>query len=69
MNSVENLNKNLEDNNIKWVQLHFTDLIGRLRSLHLPIDTFFKNSVSFTHSKGFLKVILLNITESSKMLL
>ncbi len=38
------MNKNIEsqfkENNVSWIQLHFTDLIGRLRSLHMPAETF-----------------------------
>ena len=30
----------IEKNNIKWIQVHFTDLIGGLRVLHIPADIF-----------------------------
>jgi len=30
----------IQENNIDWIQLHFTDLIGRLRVLHMPSDRF-----------------------------
>ena len=51
----------VEKNNIKWIQLHFTDLIGSLRSLHTPADTFIKNvqsnGIGFDGSSvGFAKV-------------
>jgi len=41
----DDIKKIIDDNNISWVQLQFTDLIGRLRSLHLPVDTFFNNVI------------------------
>ncbi len=34
------IEKKIKDNNVKWIQLHFTDLIGRLRTLHMPSDVF-----------------------------
>lgn len=57
----DNIKQQIEEKNIKWIQLHFTDLIGRLRSLHLPIDTFFKdvipNGIGIDGSSvGFSKV-------------
>ena len=41
--SKDNLKNLVEKNNIKWIQLHFTDLIGRLRSLDMPADNFLKS--------------------------
>ena len=46
---------------IKWVQLHFTDIIGRLRVLHMPSDRFLngksKDGVGFDGSSvGFASV-------------
>ncbi len=51
----------IKENNVKWIQLHFTDLIGRLRSLHLPVDTFLdsviNDGIGFDASSvGFAKV-------------
>ena len=34
----------IRENNIDWVQLHFTDLIGRLRVLHMPSDIFLEGN-------------------------
>ncbi len=58
---LKEVKQKIEDSNIKWIQLHFTDLIGRLRSLHLPVDTFLDGVVSdgigFDGSSvGFAKV-------------
>lgn len=41
----DDIKKLIDENNISWVQLQFTDLIGRLRSLHLPVDTFLDNVI------------------------
>ena len=38
--SVKNIEQKLKENDIRWIQIHFTDLIGRLRTLHLPVDIF-----------------------------
>jgi glutamine synthetase len=35
----------IEKKHIKWIQVHFTDLIGGLRVLHIPADRFFKDEV------------------------
>jgi len=35
-----NITELIKENNIEWVQLHFTDIIGRLRVLHMPADRF-----------------------------
>jgi glutamine synthetase len=40
-----NIKELISENRIKWIQLHFTDLIGRLRSLHIPTDTFLDNVI------------------------
>ncbi len=58
-NSV--IKKKIKDNNIKWIQLHFTDLIGRLRTLHMPssvfIDKVTSDGIGFDGSSvGFAKV-------------
>ena len=53
-NKNTSLGKKIKDYDIKWIQLHFTDLIGRLRVLHLPVETFFesvvKNGIGFDGS-------------------
>ena len=46
MNNIINIKKKIKENNIKWIQLHFTDIIGRLRVLHLPVSNFFENIVN-----------------------
>ena len=45
----ENLSKQIKENNIKWIQVHFTDLIGSLRVIHIPASRFLKDDVA---SKG-----------------
>jgi glutamine synthetase len=37
------IKKQIEKNDIQWIQLHFTDLIGRLRVVHIPSKQFIKN--------------------------
>lgn len=56
-----NLTKLIKENNTKWIQLHFTDIIGRLRVLHMPSDRFFdgksKEGIGFDGSSvGFASV-------------
>jgi len=51
----------IKENNIDWVQLHFTDIIGRLRVLHMPADRFLgdkaKDGIGFDGSSvGFASV-------------
>jgi len=51
----------IRENNIDWVQLHFTDLIGRLRVLHMPSERFLednsKDGIGFDGSAvGFASV-------------
>jgi glutamine synthetase len=47
---------------IKWIQVHFTDILGRLRVLHIPANRFFddniiKKGINFDGSSiGFRKV-------------
>ncbi len=58
---MKKINDHIEKNNIKWVQLHFTDLIGRLRTLHMPSDVFIdkvtNDGIGFDGSSvGFAKV-------------
>jgi glutamine synthetase len=52
----------INKNHIKWVQVHFTDLIGGLRVLHMPVSQFLdddilKKGVNFDGSSvGFRRV-------------
>ena len=45
------IKKQIEENNVQWIQLHFTDLIGRLRAVHIPAKQFIKNVL--TEGSGF----------------
>jgi glutamine synthetase len=36
----------IDSRHIKWIQIHFTDLIGRLRVLHIPSDHFITDDVT-----------------------
>jgi|Deesub1362A_J573_1020465.scaffolds.fasta_scaffold08425_2 glutamine synthetase len=45
----EKIKKIIEKNDIKWVQVHFTDLLGRLRILHFSSNEF----LNFVLEKGF----------------
>ena len=38
----DKLNKLIDKEKINWIQLHFTDLIGRLRVIHIPSETYLK---------------------------
>ncbi|HEC94741.1 MAG TPA: type I glutamate--ammonia ligase [Thermoplasmatales archaeon] len=40
-----NVVEKIEKNNIRWIQLHFTDLMGRLRIVHIPADRFLDGSI------------------------
>jgi len=42
----------IEKNNIQWVQAHFTDLLGRLRVLHIPSKEFIEGDI-LKHGFGF----------------
>lgn len=35
----------IDKNHVKWIQVHFTDLIGNLRVLHIPADRFLADNV------------------------
>jgi len=57
----ENIKKIINEKNIQWVQLHFTDVIGRLRVLHIPANRFLEetleNGIGFDGSSvGLTKV-------------
>jgi glutamine synthetase len=61
MNSIVDIKKKIKEYKINWIQLHFTDIIGRLRVLHLPASSFLKNvvdnGIGFDGSSvGFTKV-------------
>ncbi len=61
MTSIVEVKKKVKECNINWIQLHFTDIIGRLRVLHLPVSSFFQsvvdNGLGFDGSSvGFAKV-------------
>lgn len=49
---VSEISQLIENNNIQWVQIHFTDLIGRLRVLHYSADTFLADDI-ITYGSGF----------------
>lgn len=42
----------IEKNNIQWIQAHFTDLLGRLRVLHMPAKGFLEEDI-LKHGFGF----------------
>jgi len=39
------LNEFIEKKGIKWIQIHFTDIIGGLRVLHIPAEHFLRDDV------------------------
>ena len=49
---VSEMSQLIENNNVEWVQIHFTDLIGRLRVLHYAADTFLADDLIINGS-GF----------------
>lgn len=59
--SRNNIAEIINNRNIKWIQIHFTDVIGRLRVLHVPakrfLDETIENGVGFDGSSvGLVKV-------------
>ncbi len=60
-NSIKNL---IEKNNIQWIQLHFTDLIGRLRVVHIPSKQFINNVLNQGSGFDGSSVGLANIEKS-----
>jgi len=44
--STDSVKQFIQENNIEWVQLHFTDLIGRLRVLHMPSSRFLEGKTT-----------------------
>lgn len=58
----------IESKNIQWIQLHFTDLLGRLRAVHYPADRFIKDNI-LEHGCGFDgSSVGINRVESSDMI-
>ena len=35
----------IKENNVKWIQVHFTDILGGLRVVHIPSDRFLEDHV------------------------
>ena len=60
--SPQEIKKQIETQNIRWIQIHFTDLIGGLRVLHVPAERFLKDELLKKGSRfdgssvGFRKV-------------
>jgi len=42
---MNTISKIIRDNNIKWIQLHFTDLLGGLRAVHIPAERFISDHI------------------------
>jgi len=62
------LKENIKQHNIHWIQLHFTDLLGKLRAVHYHSDQFIKDEI-ITHGCGFDgSSIGVNPVEASDML-
>ena len=60
--SHQQINKEIETHHIRWIQIHFTDLMGGLRVFYVPADRFIKDDVLTKGSRfdgssvGFRKV-------------
>jgi glutamine synthetase len=39
------ISKSIRENNIKWIQIHFTDLLGGLRTIHMPAERFLNDHI------------------------
>lgn len=57
----EKIKELIEKSNIRWIQIHFTDLLGKLRVLHIPSEEFlsyaFEDGINFDGSSvGFTDV-------------
>ncbi|OYT29742.1 hypothetical protein B6U98_01575 [Thermoplasmatales archaeon ex4572_165] len=62
------LKENIKQHNIHWIQLHFTDLLGKLRAVHYHSDQFIKDNI-IAHGCGFDgSSIGVNPVEASDML-
>jgi len=60
--------ENIKQNSIHWIQLHFTDLLGKLRAVHYPADQFIKDDI-IAHGCGFDgSSVGVNRVEASDML-
>lgn len=42
---LSTISNNIKEHDIKWIQVHFTDLLGGLRTIHLPSDRFLKDHI------------------------
>lgn len=42
---MNTISKIIRENNIKWIQLHFTDLLGGLRAVHIPAERFINDHI------------------------
>jgi glutamine synthetase len=51
-NHITKLHQYIKNKKIKWIQLHFVDLFGKLRVLHIPISTFFNDEL-YNNGIGF----------------
>jgi len=46
----------IDKKHIKWIQIHFTDIMGGLRTLHIPADRFLaKESILMDRPWDFAK--------------
>ncbi|MBN1280758.1 MAG: glutamine synthetase [Candidatus Thermoplasmatota archaeon] len=58
----QTIKKIIDTHHIKWIQIHFTDLMGSLRVFHVPVDRFLKDRLLTKGSRfdgssvGFRKV-------------
>ncbi len=42
---MNNISKIIQENTIQWIQVHFTDLLGGLRAIHIPTDRFLNDHI------------------------
>lgn len=42
---MSTISKKIKENDIKWIQVHFTDLLGGLRAVHIPSERFLQDHV------------------------
>jgi glutamine synthetase len=60
--SLQQIRKEIQAHHVRWIQVHFTDLMGGLRVFHIPTDRFFKDDILHKGSRfdgssvGFRKV-------------
>jgi glutamine synthetase len=64
----DQLTKAIKDHNITWIQLHFTDLFGGLRVVHIPANQFIKDNILFEGSGFDGSSVGLKHVEKSDML-